>query len=85
MQSFKDSEFSCLITDMRLSGITGLQLLTQLSIEGHALPAIIITAFGDEQLREQSMAAGALGFLHKPVRDTELLALLDAALGRPLR
>jgi FixJ family two-component response regulator len=75
-------EVSCLVTDMKLGGLSGVQLLRQLTHEGHAIPAIVITAFGDEQLREQSLAAGAAGFFHKPVRDEELLVLVEAVVDR---
>ena len=75
-------EISCLITDMKLGGISGLQLQTQLAAGGFVIPTIVITAFDDEQMRQQSLAAGALGFLRKPVHDAELLTLIRNALAR---
>jgi FixJ family two-component response regulator len=75
-------EISCLITDMKLGGISGLQLQTQLAAGGFIIPTIVITAFDDEQMRQQSLAAGALGFLRKPIHDAELLALIRNALAR---
>jgi FixJ family two-component response regulator len=75
-------EISCLITDMKLGGISGLQLQTQLATGGFVIPTIVITAFDDEQMRQQSLAAGALGFLRKPIHDAELLTLIRNALAR---
>lgn len=75
-------EISCLITDMKLGGISGLQLQTQLAAGGFVIPTIVITAFDDEQMRQQSLAAGALGFLRKPIHDAELLTLIRNALAR---
>lgn len=76
-------EVSCLITDMKLGGMSGLQLQRQLAASGLRIPTIVISAFDDEQMRQQSFAAGALGFLRKPIHDAELLALIRTALGPP--
>lgn len=73
---------SCLITDMKLGGMSGLQLQKQLSALGLDIPTIVISAFDDERMRQQSFAAGALGFLRKPIHDAELLTLIRRALDR---
>jgi len=73
-------DVSCLITDMKLGGMSGLQLQTQLTASGFVIPTIVITAFDDEQMRRQSLAAGALGFLRKPIYDAELLTLIRSAI-----
>lgn len=75
-------EVACLITDMKLGGMSGLQLQKQLVASGFLIPTIVISAFDDEQLRQQSFAAGALGFLRKPIHDAELLTLIHTALAR---
>ena len=75
-------QLSCLITDMKLGGMSGLQLLRQLAHDGHIIPTIVVTAFGDDQMRDQSLAAGAIGFLNKPIHEADLLALLKAAADR---
>lgn len=75
-------EVSCLITDLKLGGMSGLQLQTQLAASGIVIPTIVITAFDDEQMRQQSLAAGALGLLRKPIYDAELLTLIRSALAR---
>jgi FixJ family two-component response regulator len=74
------ADVSCLITDMKLGGMSGLQLQRQLRASGLLIPTIVITAFDDEQMRQQSFAAGALGLLRKPIHDAELLALIRQAL-----
>jgi FixJ family two-component response regulator len=74
-------EVACLITDMKLGGMSGLQLQRQLAASGIVIPTIVISAFDDERMRRQSFAAGALGFLRKPIHDAELLALIGTALG----
>lgn len=77
LQFSEIADLYCLITDVRLGGISGMQLLQQLAVSGLAVPAIVITAFDDELLRAQSLTAGAIGFLQKPIRESELLDLLQ--------
>lgn len=83
LQSTERRKPSCLITDMKLGGMSGLDLLKRLADDGQSMPAIVVTAFADDSLRAQALAAGAIGFLPKPIHDGELLALLKAALDRP--
>lgn len=70
----------CLVADIHMPGITGLELLRQLRAEGTDLPVIIMTAFGDKQLHDQAMGLGALGFLAKPFIADDMIQLLDQAL-----
>jgi FixJ family two-component response regulator len=70
----------CLITDIRMPGMSGLQLLAELNTKHLPIPTIFITAHGDEDLRMQAMRAGAVRFLPKPVDRTTLLAGIQAAL-----
>lgn len=72
--------FDCLITDMRMPGMSGLELLEHLRRRGSALPAIVLTSVTDEQSREQSYALGAHAWLTKPVADNVLLSELKGAL-----
>ena len=58
LRSAQMERFSCLITDMKLGGMSGLQLHTSLLETGHSIPTITITAFGDEYLRRQATEAG---------------------------
>jgi FixJ family two-component response regulator len=73
---------ACLLLDVRMPGMTGLEL--QRTIEGtqRAVPIVFITGHGDETIREQTMAAGAVDVLYKPVDDRVLLAAIAEALSR---
>ncbi|HUW80892.1 MAG TPA: CheR family methyltransferase, partial [Acidocella sp.] len=65
---------ACLLVDAKLPGMSGLDLLRNLTAAGHHLPAIMITGQGDVKMAVQAMQAGALDFIEKPVSYTELLA-----------
>jgi FixJ family two-component response regulator len=77
-------QVSCLIADMKLTGMSGLQLQKHLGARGIAIPTIIISGFDDEPMRRQLLAEGALGFLRKPIHDAELLAFMRTALEQSL-
>ena len=74
---------SCLIVDIHMPGINGLQLQSQLAAEGCSIPIIFITAYGNTESRQQAMQAGAVAFLDKPFSDEELLKSIRAALNFP--
>ncbi|MBV8329587.1 MAG: response regulator [Verrucomicrobia bacterium] len=76
-------ETACLILDLRLPGINGLDLQTHLNSNNRRIPTIFITAHGDETWRTRALAAGALAFLQKPFYEQDLLDAIDAALSRP--
>jgi FixJ family two-component response regulator len=80
LESGRADDTSCLITDMRMPGLTGLELQQRLIEEGKRLPVIFITAFFTESLRAQALAAGAVGFLSKPYGEASLIECLDRAL-----
>lgn len=71
---------SCLIADIRMPGLSGLELQAKLNAERIPIPIIFITAHGDERLRTQAVRSGAVGFLTKPFDDDELLQTVRAAL-----
>jgi len=73
---------SCLITDVKLGSISGLQLQKRLAESGCRIPTIVITAFGDDHLRAQALEAGAIGFLRKPIAKEDLLSGIELALHR---
>lgn len=77
----RQEAISCLITDVKLGGISGLQLLERLKRMPHRIPAIVITAFSDEISREKAIDTGAVDFLQKPIAPEKLLAALNRALG----
>jgi FixJ family two-component response regulator len=73
---------ACLILDIRLPGMSGIELQRRLIEARSPLPIIFVTAHGDASLRELVMEAGAAGFLNKPVRSDALLKNIRAALQR---
>jgi FixJ family two-component response regulator len=73
-------ETACLITDIRMPGMSGLQLQATLNAQRCRIPTIFITAHGDEVMRFQALRAGAVEFLPKPFDDEVLVESVRAAL-----
>jgi FixJ family two-component response regulator len=73
---------SCLVLDIRLPGLSGLDLQAQLANAGLPIPIIFITGHGDIPMSVRAMKAGALDFLTKPFRDQDLLDAVTRALDR---
>jgi FixJ family two-component response regulator len=82
MKSERPDVASCLILDVRLPGISGLDLQRELSRIGIHIPIIFITAHGDIPMSVRAMKAGAVEFLTKPFRDQDLLDAIQVALER---
>ena len=80
LRSNQVHETSCLILDVRMRGMNGLELQRQLIAASSRTPIIFITAHEDEERRRQALEAGAVAFLHKPFYQEELLNAIDAAL-----
>jgi FixJ family two-component response regulator len=80
LDSRRADDTSCLITDVKMPGLTGLDLQQRLIDDGRRLPVIFITAFFSESLRTQALAAGAVGFLGKPYGEASLIECLNKAL-----
>jgi FixJ family two-component response regulator len=76
------SEIACLISDIRMPGMTGLELQAKLVAEGSQIPIIFITAHGNTRMRRQALEAGAIEFLGKPFDDESLLGSVRSALER---
>ncbi|MGA3000782.1 MAG: chemotaxis protein CheB [Acetobacteraceae bacterium] len=74
----------CLVVDCRMPDMDGIELLERLKAEGHQLPAIMVTGYGDVPLAIRAMKAGAASFIEKPVRGDDLLAAIDHALQQAL-
>ena len=74
------SQTRCLILDVVMPGVTGLDLQRQLKLRGPALPIIFITGQKDEGIRKRALEQGAVGFLLKPVISTVLLEAVNVAL-----
>jgi len=73
-------ETRCVIADVQMAAMSGLDLLASLRARGHQAPFIFITAFPDESVRARAMRAGAICFLAKPFAAPSLIKCLDAAL-----
>jgi FixJ family two-component response regulator len=71
---------ACLILDVRLPGMSGIELQKQLSKKNSQIPIVFVTAHGDASLRDSLMRAGAAAFLYKPVRSDALLKEIRRAL-----
>ena len=80
LESGLQCKAACLITDIRMPGMSGLELQAKLKADGCKTPIIFITAHGDEKVRIRAMRAGAVEFLTKPYDDEALLQSVRAAL-----
>ena len=80
LNSGQQHQTACLITDIRMPGISGLELQAKLNAAHCRIPTIFITAHGDAQMRMQALRAGAVEFLAKPFDDEALLETVRAAL-----
>lgn len=74
-------ETACVITDVQMPGMSGVELQSHLRSKGDATPLIFITAFPEERIRRQVDAAGAVGFLAKPFDGHDMIECIDRALG----
>ena len=80
LKSGHQHDTACLITDIRMPGMSGLELQAQLNADHCKIPTIFITAHGDGKMRMQAMRAGAVEFLAKPFDDEALLESVRAAM-----
>lgn len=80
LSSTVSTDTSCVIADVQMPSMTGIDLLTQMRAQGSATPFIFITAFPDESVRVRALRAGAICFLGKPFATTEMMQCLDRAL-----
>ena len=74
------NDTSCLITDVHMPGLTGVELHQRLLADGFTVPTIFVTALPDEGMRMRVLAEGAIGFLSKPFDQKSLIDCLNAAL-----
>ena len=73
---------SCVIADVQMPGMTGLELHDRLVRSGTVIPTILITAFPNDEDRARALQAGVVGYLTKPFSDSELLACIQSAIER---
>ena len=75
---------ACLITDVQMPHMSGLELHRRLVASGVSIPTILITAYPDDSTRERALKAGVIGYLSKPFKMDDLLDCINAALDRGL-
>ena len=80
LDSGEQCQTACLITDIRMPGMSGIDLQAKLNAEDCRIPTIFITAHGDAKMRMQALRSGAVEFLAKPFNDDVLLENVRAAL-----
>jgi FixJ family two-component response regulator len=76
------AETSCVITDVQMPGMSGIELQSLLIARGYEAPVIFITGFPEESIRAKALAAGAVSLLGKPFEETALIESIDTALSR---
>jgi FixJ family two-component response regulator len=82
LESGAVGETLCVITDIQMPGLSGLDLQEKLHGQGHRTPVIMITAYPSEQQRARALGAGAVGFLSKPFAEQSLIDCLSVAVSR---
>jgi FixJ family two-component response regulator len=84
LDSGRIGDTACIITDLQMPGLSGIDLQRRLLADGHDTPIIFVTAFPSDRLRRHALDAGAFGFLSKPFNEASLIACIDKALQRPM-
>jgi FixJ family two-component response regulator len=82
LKSDKLPDASCLILDVQMPGMSGLELHDELVAKGRRIPTIFVTAFPDKRVRERALRAGGVCFLSKPFGRSDLLGCIETALRR---
>ena len=85
LDSGRVGEVACLITDLQMPGMNGLDLQSQLLAAGYDTPVIFISAFPDERVRRRALNAGAFAFLSKPFPQATLISCIDAVVRKSQR
>jgi two-component system, LuxR family, response regulator FixJ len=85
LDTYKPSQAGCLVLDVRMPGMSGLELQQQLNLRGAVIPVIFITGHGDIPMAVEAMQQGAFDFLQKPFRDQDLIERIQHALERDAR
>jgi FixJ family two-component response regulator len=85
LDTYGPSQAGCLVLDVRMPGMSGLELQQQLNLRGVTIPVIFITGHGDVPMAVEAMQHGAFDFLQKPFRDQDLIDRIQRALERDAR
>jgi RNA polymerase sigma factor (sigma-70 family) len=82
LASYRKEWRGCLVLDIKMGGMSGLDLQARLSEQGSELPIVVITGHGDAASARTALKSGAVDFLEKPIDDAQLVAAVSAALAR---
>jgi FixJ family two-component response regulator len=85
LETYKPGQPGCVVLDVRMPGMSGLELQQQLNVRGAIIPVIFITGHGDIPMAVEAMQHGAFDFLQKPFRDQDLIDRIQRALERDAR
>ena len=80
LDAYLTGQCGCVVLDLRMPEMSGLEVQTQLRGRGSSLSVVVVTAFSDAASREQAMQAGAVAVLEKPVRNQQLLRCIEQAM-----
>ena len=80
LDALPDASFGCVVTDVRMPGIDGIEMLKRLKASRSTFPVVIMTGHGDVPLAVEAMKLGAVDFLEKPFEDDRLIGMIDIAL-----
>lgn len=81
LAALEDHRFDCVITDIRMPGRSGIELIERLCEEGTELPIIVLSSVREEQARKHALALGVRAWFLKPASDEKLLATLGSVIG----
>lgn len=81
LRSHSAAQTACLISDVQMPVMSGMELQAALVDQGFRIPTIFMTAFLDESIKRRAMDAGAVGFLHKPFNGNALIEFVQNAIG----
>ena len=80
LKSRRRGNIACLIADVQMPGMTGLELYHRLSASAKPIPTVLITAYPDDGARQRALSAGVIGYLSKPFDEADLLGCVRSAL-----
>jgi FixJ family two-component response regulator len=80
LESTQVGDTACLITDVQMPGLSGVELQDRLISDGHDMPTIFVSAFPDTRLERKVLQSGAIAYLRKPVKEDRLVEHIDTAL-----
>jgi len=83
LDSAEINNTDCLVLDLRMPEMSGLELQQTLRDDGRNIPIIIVTAHGEDTARTEALAAGAVAFLNKPFQEEVLLGAINSTIGKP--